>query len=259
MGVVVFGNVMVTRRKKTSDTVLIGTAGWTLPRESAHAFESEGSHLERYSRVLRAVEINSTFHRPHRSSTYARWAQSVPDDFRYCLKVPRTITHTARLRDCEPLFDAFLAEVSPLGSKLDCLLFQLPPSFAFDAALARGFFGRVRDRYTGSIACEPRHASWFEAQADRLMADLRIARVAADPAKVPAAAQPGGWPGLRYFRWHGSPRMYYSSYTDETLSALAHTIEVAQTAGSVWCMFDNTVTGAAMANALTLKRLLGTA
>jgi uncharacterized protein YecE (DUF72 family) len=260
VGVVVFGDVVVTRKKKTSGTVLIGTAGWTLPRESAGAFPEGSSHLERYSRVLRAVEINSTFHRPHRASTYARWAQSVPDDFRFCLKVPKTITHTARLRDCEPLFDAFLAEASPLGTKLDCLLFQLPPSFAFDEALAHAFFGFVRDRYSCGIACEPRHASWFEPEADRLLTDLRIARVAADPAKVPGAAHPGGWNGLRYFRWHGSPRMYYSSYPDESLSALAQAIRPEQAPASVvWCMFDNTVTGAAMANALTLRTLLATA
>jgi uncharacterized protein YecE (DUF72 family) len=256
----VFGDVVVTRKKKASGTVLIGTAGWTLPRESAGAFPEGSSHLERYSRVLRAVEINSTFHRPHRASTYARWAQSVPDDFRFCLKVPKTITHTARLRECEPLFDAFLAEASPLGTKLDCLLFQLPPSFALDEALAHAFFSFVRDRYPRSIACEPRHASWFEPEADRLLADLRIARVAADPAKVPAAAHPGGWNGLRYFRWHGSPRMYYSSYPDESLEALSQAIASEQAAGTVvWCMFDNTVTGAAMANALTLRTLLGTA
>jgi uncharacterized protein YecE (DUF72 family) len=238
----------------------VGTAGWTLPRESAGAFPEGSSHLERYSRVLRAVEINSTFHRPHRASTYARWAQSVPDGFRFCLKVPKTITHTARLRDCEPLFDAFLAEASPLGTKLDCLLFQLPPSFAFDEALAHAFFGFVRDRYSRGIACEPRHASWFEPEADRLLTDLRIARVAADPAKVPGAAHPGGWNGLRYFRWHGSPRMYYSSYPDESLSTLAQAVRTEQAPASVvWCMFDNTVTGAAMANALTLRTLLDTA
>jgi uncharacterized protein YecE (DUF72 family) len=157
------------------------------------------------------------------------------------------------------LFDAFLAEASPLGTKLDCLLFQLPPSFAFDAAAARGFFGFVRDRYSGSMACEPRHASWFEPEADRLLADLHIARVAADPAKVPAAAQPGGWAGLRYFRWHGSPRMYYSSYPHESLSTLAQAVAEHAAGSVVWCMFDNTVTGAAMANALTLRTLLATA
>ena len=245
-----------TRNLKPSrgGELLIGTAGWTLPRESAHAFEGEGTHLQRYSRVLRAAEINSTFHRPHRTSTYTRWATSVPGDFRFCLKAPKTITHKAKLVDCEPLLDAFLEESAPLGDKLDCLLFQLPPSFAYDEALARRFFAAVRERFARSVACEPRHASWFDA--DRMLVEYRVARVAADPAKVPAAAAPGGWPDLRYYRWHGSPRMYYSSYPAERLQELAAALEADKAAGGVvWCMFDNTVTGAAMANALEVRAL----
>jgi uncharacterized protein YecE (DUF72 family) len=247
-----------TREAGARGTLLIGTAGWTLPRESVHAFPAEGTHLERYSHVLRAVEINSTFHRPHRASTYTRWAASVPDDFRFCLKAPKTITHKARLVDCDPLLDAFLAEASPLGEKLDCLLFQLPPSFAFEEASARRFFELLRTRYYRSVACEPRHPSWFEKEVDAMLSELRVARVAADPAKVPEAANPGGWSGLRYFRWHGAPRMYYSSYPEERLAALVAAIEVDRAAGRiVWCMFDNTVAGAAMANALHLRALVG--
>jgi uncharacterized protein YecE (DUF72 family) len=237
--------------------ILVGTAGWTLPRESADAFPADGTHLERYGRVLAAVEINSTFHRPHRKSTYERWAASVPDAFRFCLKAPKTITHEARLAASEALVDAFLEETAPLGARLACLLFQLPPSFAFDEALARGFFEHLRRRYDRSIACEPRHASWFEPHADAMLAALRIARVAADPATVPAAAAPGGYAALRYFRWHGAPRMYYSGYPAERIAALAAGVEAERDAGrTVWCMFDNTVTGAAMANALDLRRLL---
>ena len=236
--------------------ILVGTAGWTLPRESAHAFPGEGTHLERYSRVLRAVEINSTFHRPHRASTYARWVSSVPEDFRFCLKAPKTITHGARLADAEALLDAFLDETAPLGGKLECLLFQLPPSFAFETR-ARRFFEQLRDRFDRSVVCEPRHASWFENDADAMLTEYRVGRVAADPARIPAAAQPGGWASVRYFRWHGSPRMYYSSYPPERLAALASALRAEREAGhAVWCMFDNTVTGAAMANALYVLECL---
>ncbi len=232
----------------------LGTAGWTIPRDEAARFPGEGAHLERYSRVLNAVEINSTFHRPHRRSTYVRWAESVPQSFRFCLKTPKTITHKARLVDAGPLLDAFLDEASPLGDKLACLLVQLPPSFAFDAALARTFFSALRKRFDRDVACEPRHATWFAPGADRLLARHRIARVAADPVTLEAAAEPGGWSGLRYFRWHGSPRKYYSSYPEERLAALAQTLQQALREGrEAWCIFDNTVTGAALSNALAVR------
>ena len=108
----------------------------------------------------------------------------------------------------------------------------------------------LRDRFDGDVALEPRHASWFEPAADRLVTGYRIARVAADPAVVPAAAEPGGWDGLVYYRLHGSPKVYYSAYADEYLEALAKTLTRSARTAEVWCIFDNTAEGAATANAL---------
>lgn len=239
--------------------LLIGTAGWTVPREEAEAFPGEGTHLQRYARRLSAAEINSSFHRRHRPSTYARWAESVPDGFRFSVKLPKTITHAARLADAEALTDGFLEEVSALGPALGCLLVQLPPSLAFEAAVARRFLERLREHHGGGIACEPRHASWLEPDADALLRDLRIARVAADPDRPSGAGEPGGWSGLRYHRLHGSPRIYHSSYPAEQLERLAERLARERAEGAeVWCIFDNTTRGAATANALDLSRLTGT-
>ena len=94
------------------------SAGWTLPREQQPRFPAEGTHLQRYAAVLPAAEINTTFYRSHRASTWARWAESVPEGFRFSAKLPRAITHTARLVGAEGALDAFLAEVSALGSRL---------------------------------------------------------------------------------------------------------------------------------------------
>ena len=243
---------------ETAAPLHVGTAGWALPREQQPRFPAEGSHLQRYAAVLPAAEINTTFYRSHRAATWARWAASVPDDFRFSAKLPRAITHTGRLVDAEGALDAFLDEVSALGTKLGCVLVQLPPSLAFDAAAAGTFFRALRERHAGPVACEPRHASWFTLEADALLADASIARVAADPARAPGAGDPGGWPGLAYFRLHGSPRMYYSAYTDEYLDALAgRVMSTRARAAPVWCIFDNTTLGAATANALDLVRRLG--
>jgi uncharacterized protein YecE (DUF72 family) len=233
--------------------VLIGCAGWTLPAAVQPAFPAEGRHLQRYAARFPAVEINSSFHRPHRPSTYARWSESVPPGFRFCVKLPKTITHTLRLRDADDALAAFLAEASALGEKLACLLVQLPPSLAFDAEVAARFFGLLREKSSVAAVCEPRHATWFAPAVDALLDGWRIARVAADPARVPAAAEPGGWRGMTYVRLHGSPRTYYSSYTDDYLDALAPRLAVEAEAGrETWCIFDNTAAGAAAQNALDL-------
>lgn len=236
-------------------TIIIGTAGWTIPGKDAAAFGPGGSSLERYATRFKGVEINSSFHRPHRASTWARWAEAVPDDFQFAVKIPKTITHGARLAGCENLLDAFLAEVEVLGPKLGILLVQLPPSLAFDAEVAGAFFETLAARSRAAVACEPRHASWFEAEADALLQSWQVHRVAADPARAPNAGEPGGWRGIGYYRLHGSPQMYRSSYDESRLRAYAAAI-LKEVDRPVWCMFDNTASSAATANALDLQRML---
>lgn len=233
--------------------IRIGTAGWAIPRASAAAFAPEGATLQRYAGQLSAAEINSSFHRPHRPDTYARWAAAVPSGFRFAVKAPRAITHERRLVDPEAALDRFLSEIQPLREKLGPLLVQLPPSLAFDPAVAQKFFEALGERHSGPVVCEPRHATWFEAEADALLRGRAVARVAADPARVPQAAEPGGFPGLAYYRLHGSPVIYRSSYYDAFLGALAaKLVRHAKDGVPAWCIFDNTMLGAATANALAL-------
>jgi uncharacterized protein YecE (DUF72 family) len=218
---------------------------------------STASALERYTREFDAVEVNSSFYRHHRESTWARWAASTPDDFRFAVKLPRAITHEAKLdvAGSRDVLDRFLGEVAQLGGKLGPLLVQLPPSLEFDAARATAFLDELRTRHDGDVVLEPRNASWFEEAADELLVHWRIARVAADPAKVPAAADPGGWRELAYARLHGSPRMYYSSYDAEAIRYTAQLLEQSG-ADRAWCVFDNTASGAALDNARELRAAL---
>jgi uncharacterized protein YecE (DUF72 family) len=237
--------------------VFLGTAGWALPRDAQHAFPAGGSHLERYAARFNACEINSSFHRSHRPAIWERWARSVPREFRFCAKLPKSITHERRLADARAGVAAFIEEASRLGEKLDCLLVQLPPSLAFEARVATRFLEDLRSMWGRDVAFEPRHESWFHPAADALLASHRAARVLADPVRFPAAAAPGGWPGMVYVRMHGSPRMYYSSYDTALLEALAHRIAMESAAGrKAWCIFDNTASGAAAHNALALQAAL---
>jgi uncharacterized protein YecE (DUF72 family) len=255
---------MVTRRRagtesaRSAGAVLAGCAGWSIPAESREAFPAAGTHLKRYAARFPAVEIDSSFHRPHRAVTYAKWAAGVPETFRFAVKLPKAITHELRLVGTGALLDEFLAQVAGLGSKLGCLLVQLPPSLAHEAATASRFFKALRARHDGPVALEPRHASWFEAAATRQLVQQRIARVAADPACVPAAAEPAGDPRTVYIRLHGSPRRYWSSYDEPFLDALAARLRAALASGAdtAWCVFDNTASGAATANALSLQARL---
>lgn len=238
----------------------IGTAGWTITPRGRERVPEVGSHLERYARALACAEINSSFYRSHRVSTWAKWAASTPDHFQFSAKLPKTITHTARLAVHPSAFSPFVEETAALGPKLGVVLVQLPPSLAFEDCPAAEFFEAIRDTISVPIALEPRHRSWFRPEAEELLLHHHIARVAADPVRDPKAAldgmpAPGGWRGLSYFRLHGSPRMYYSPYPPEYLQRMTELVSEEARQRETWVIFDNTASGEALGNALDLQEL----
>ena len=204
--------------------------------------------LSRYASVFDGVEINSTFYRRHKTSTFARWAESVSDSFRFAVKIPKEISHTRAMKDIAEPFQTFLADVAALGEKRGPLLCQLPPSLTFDAGALETAFKTLRDADDGPIVIEARHKSWASAEARDLLKTYAIDRVLADPAPVWPAEDFGKPP--KYVRLHGKPKIYYSSYTDEEISSFS-----ALLAPDGWCVFDNTASGAAIENALTMLEM----
>jgi uncharacterized protein YecE (DUF72 family) len=189
--------------------IRIGCAGWSIGTAHAELVGEGESMLARYATRFDAVEINSCFYRPHQLKTYERWAASVPDDFRFSVKLPRSITHDARL----------------VG---------------------------------GGDRLPPRHRSWFDASVAALWARYDIARVAADPARVPDAARVAGQGAWHYWRWHGSPRIYFSAYNDAELRTLAQELVThAEPDREAWCILDNTAAGHAVTDAAKLQALCG--
>jgi uncharacterized protein YecE (DUF72 family) len=240
----------------------LGTAGWTIPKQHSGLLPAQPkadkpSHLERYACRLRCVEIISSFYRPHRHLTWERWAETTPDDFRFAVKIPKAVTHAAQLVNTGGALVEFFDAVRGLREKLGPVLIQLPPKLPFDERLAREFFTTLRELHEGAAVLEPRHPSWFAAPVDHLLRDFEVSRVAADPPKgSKLAAQPGGWPGLHYWRLHGTPRTYYSKYDKQWLETFADQLRLIRSASKdkeMWVIFDNTALGHATANAIFLQ------
>ena len=247
--------------------IFIGTAAWSVPRLAEIASATAGSHLHRYSRLFNSAEINSSFYRSHSAQTYAKWAAATPRAFRFAVKIPQTITHECALKRARKPLEQFLQEVKGLGTKLGPLLVQLPPSLEFESRAARTFFTLLRELHTGAVVCEPRHASWFGSNANGVLIDYRIGRVAADPAILAAASEPGGWLGIGrgsaskarttiYYRLHGSPRKYWSVYEPQQIARWAKAVNGARRRADVWCIFDNTAGGGAFENARQMMRII---
>lgn len=209
---------------------------------------------------MSCAEINSSFYREHAFETYRKWATLTPARFKFSVKIPSVITHEQQLRRARAPLRKFLDDLTGLGRKLGPLLIQLPPSLEFKSRTAQTFFTVLRDEFDGAVVCEPRHASWFQSRSEEVLIRYRISRVATDPTRIDEARVPGGWirgsGSIAYYRLHGSPRKYWSSYERSKLEAWAEEIASLPSSVKVWCIFDNTASGAALDNALELRELL---
>ena len=238
----------------------IGTAGWAIPKAMRDEFFSPGAvkpnHLKAYAERLTGIEINSSFYKDHQASTYAKWASSTPDGFRFSIKLAKRFTHIQKLNIESSDLRLMLEGAQNLGEKFGIVLIQLPPKLAFDSEVAETFFATFRELFDGDIAIEARNQTWAERDATKVLEEFSIARVIADPNRI------GEAPPIRssqacYFRLHGSPKVYYSDYSQKQLeqwrSRIAQEVKGKK---SAWCIFDNTALGAATGNALEMQRLI---
>jgi uncharacterized protein YecE (DUF72 family) len=237
------------------ELIRVGMAGWSNPPSMAAERDSEQTHLSYYATQFSCVEINSSFYRPHQAATYLRWRDATPAEFRFSVKVPRSITHESHLKRCSAEVLRFYQEIACLQPKLSAVLVQLPPSLEFNARSVRAFFESMPNLRRVKVVCEPRHASWFTAAAEKTLRDAGVSRAGADPARCAGAEVPGGARRFAYFRWHGSPRTYYSKYSQEQLSIFAAAAIKAR-AAETWCVFDNTARHAAWDDALQFMAAL---
>jgi uncharacterized protein YecE (DUF72 family) len=231
------------------DRIRVGLAGWSNPPEKRTVRGADQSHLSYYAQHFSCVEINSSFYRTHTAATYARWRDETPEQFRFSLKMPKSITHESHLKRCAGEVERFYDDITHLQPKLAAVLIQLPPTLEFDSRSVRAFFRRAPRLPATVVVCEPRHASWFTKAADDVLRDARVSRVAADPARYAGAELPAGMRRFAYFRWHGSPRVYYSKYAAAQIDSFAATVRNSH-ASDIWCVFDNTARYAAWDDAL---------
>ena len=161
--------------------------------------------LSHYAGELPAVEINNTFYRLPKVDLLAKWADQVPERFRFSIKASRRITHFKRLGLSGADETTYLVETcATLGSRLGVILFQLPPYLKKDASRLAAFLGLLPEGTPAAF--EFRHPSWFDDEVRTLLADRDFALVHADvdepPAGPPDAAPLSGgtWGYLRMRR-----------------------------------------------------------
>jgi uncharacterized protein YecE (DUF72 family) len=268
--------------------VRIGTSGWVYPPWRGEFYPRGLAHrreLEYLSRQVNSVEINGSFYALQRPSSYETWRDQTPDDFVFAVKGGRFITHMKRLRDVDaPLANFFASGVLALGGKLGPLLWQLPPTLAYDAELLAAFFDRLPRTTTAAAELAARHderldgRAWTTTDADRPVRHALEVRHASftDPA-FPGLLRAHGvglviadaaadWPYLEdvtadfaYVRLHGGTELYVSGYTGEALDGWAQRIRGWTAQGvDAYAYFDNDAKVKAPRDAMALAQRLET-
>ena len=142
--------------------VLTGTSGYCY-KEWKGSFYPEDlpadEMLRHYAGKLSAVEINNTFYRMPRAEMLARWAEQVPDGFRFALKASQQITHRKRLKDAADSVAYFFQVAVTLGDRMGPVLFQLPPNLKKDLPRLTDFLAALPP--ASRCAFEFRHETWF--------------------------------------------------------------------------------------------------
>lgn len=244
--------------KKTR--LYIGTSGWSYMHWSGHFYPKElkpARYLEHYMTRFGCVELNSSFyHLPKRSVTEG-WVKKTPDDFMFCPKLSRFITHIKRLKECEDAVEKFFGVFEPMKDKMGPVLIQLPPGLHYERKLAKGFFDLLSSEYGQyRFAIEVRHKTWISDEFLQLLREHGIALVGADSG--------GRFPGhealtadFAYLRFHGPTRLYASKYAEEGLRDHAARIRNwLDEDREVWAFFNNDFSGYAPQDAATLVELV---
>lgn len=242
--------------------LLIGTSGYNYPHWGKGVFYPQDvpqrRWLEHYSRHFDTVELNVTFYRLPKKEVFEGWHQRTPGGFVFAVKGSRYITHIKRLRDCEEPIERFSENVQALEEKLEVILWQLPPRFAYQMERFTVFCRLVADSPVLSKtrhAFEFRHDSWFVPEAARLLEGHGFSLCIADSPHLPSTETLTA--DFIYLRLHGSRSLYGSKYTEEELTRWARKVQAWIDQGrSVYAYFNNDASGYAVENARRLREIL---
>ncbi|MBO1751852.1 DUF72 domain-containing protein [Actinotalea sp. BY-33] len=240
--------------------------------------------LEHAASLLSSIEVNGTFYALQRPTSFEAWREAVPRDFLFSVKGGRYLTHMLRLQNSDQALANFLASgVLALGPALGPLLWQLPPTLTFDAAVLDRFLGSLPRTTAAAAELARGHddrlegRSWTAVEEDRPLRHVLEVRHAsfADPAALDllrthgtglvVSDSAGRFPALEevtsdlvYVRLHGSEELYVSGYDDATLARWAEKVRGWADRGlDVLVYFDNDVKVRAPVDAQRLGAMLG--
>ena len=203
-----------------------------------------------YSSHFSTLELNFTFYRFPRLAMLQNWYAKSPGDFSFAVKAPRLITHYKQLTDCESLLHDFYKVCREgLKEKLGPLLFQFPSRFTYTEERLRRIVAAIDPLFVNVV--EFRHVSWWDKKVYAVLKKHNIVFCGISYPGLPDNVVVTG--SDIYYRFHGTDKLYYSTYGEVFLKKTADTIRRQKNINEVYCYFNNTAAVGAIANARWLE------
>ncbi|HEU4469518.1 MAG TPA: DUF72 domain-containing protein [Flavisolibacter sp.] len=238
----------------------IGTSGWSYKHWKELYYPSRlpsTRWLKHYSEEFGTTEINGSFYKLPSVETVMTWVGQVPDDFIFCPKMSRYLTHMKKLMDPEEPLERFFSVFGHMRHMMGPVLVQLPPVLGFDYERAEALYRLMRKSYRSyQFVIEVRHNSWLDDDSLNLMAKYEIGLVISQSADHFPYSEMVTAKNV-YIRFHGPGELYASAYSEELLSGYAKKIgNWIKDGHVVWAYFNNDMNGYAVEDARRLKLIL---
>jgi uncharacterized protein YecE (DUF72 family) len=211
-----------------------------------------GKWFSFYSKHFNTLESNVTFYRLPALSTLLKWHDDSPEHFSFSVKAPQLITHYKKFVDIENELSAFYELIKKgFKEKLACVLFQFPPSFSYTEERLETIISNLNNSFNNVV--EFRHESWFRIEVYEKLQQHKIIFCNISHPKLKDVFIKTA--PVIYFRFHGVPELFKSSYSKEYLKNILYQINQDKKVKKVYLYFNNTMTGAAIDNAGFIKEL----
>lgn len=235
----------------------VGTSGWSFNNWRGIFYPEnlpKSEWLKFYSNFFNCVEVNSTFYRNFAQSTYKKWVKSVPDDFRFILKVPKEVTHNKRLISVQQDIFTFLESIQPLGSKLGLVLLQFPPSFKIEFHSFMEALQTFQEKV--NVAIELRNIYGFAQDTIEILINNNYTIVNADSPKIKMSHLLTSQ--TMYYRLHGKPELHKSSYSNSELQELVDILFALKSRiKDAYIIFNNGLIGNSIFNGIEIQKKFG--
>lgn len=238
----------------------VGTSGWSYQhwKEVFYPHKLAATKwLPYYAGIFATTEINGSFYRLPSEDTVKKWVALVPDNFTFCPKMSRYLTHMKKLKEPEEPLERFFSVFNSMKQKIGPVLIQLPEMLRFNYEVAEQFYRLLRLQYSAyKFVLEVRHGSWLQEDSLTLMTKYNVGLV---------ISQSGGFfpyaetitAETIYVRFHGPAELYASAYSNEMLHWYAEKFRIWVDEGhEVWAYFNNDIHAHAVRDAQRLIALL---